>query len=44
MVYKIAGGVGLTLLGLSMLGLTAVPQVLTGVLLLIAGIALLAGF
>lgn len=44
MVYRIAGGIGLTLLALSMLGIVSFPDVITGVALLIGGIALLAGF
>ncbi len=41
MVYRIAGGIGLTLLGLSMLGI-AIPAAITGVALLVGGVALLA--
>lgn len=41
MVYRICGGIGLTLLGASMLGL-AVPAVITGIFLVIGGVALLA--
>lgn len=43
MVYRIAGGIGITLLGLSMVGVTAIPSIITGIALLIGGIALLAG-
>lgn len=43
MVYKIAGGIGLTLLGITMLGID-IPEQITGISLLIAGVALLAGF
>ncbi len=44
MVYKIAGGIGLILLGLGMAGIGGIPHALTGIVLAIAGIALLAGF
>jgi len=43
MVYKITGGIFLILLGISLLGIAGVPDVITGVFGLIAGIALLAG-
>lgn len=43
MVYRITGGIALGILGLTTLGLTAIPAVVTGIFLLIAGIALLAG-
>lgn len=43
MAYKICAGLGLTLLGLSMFT-PAVPLVLIGVLLVVGGVALLAGF
>lgn len=42
MVYRICGGIGLTLLGLSVVGI-AIPTIFTGVFLIIGGIALLAG-
>lgn len=42
MVFKITASLGLTLLGLSMISV-AVPTVLIGVLLIVGGIALLAG-
>lgn len=42
MVYRIAGGIGLTLLGLSMVGVS-IPPLFIGLALLIGGIALLAG-
>ena len=43
MVYRITGGIFLILLSFNMLGVTAIPQQITGVFGLIAGIALLAG-
>lgn len=43
MVYKICGGIGLILLGAGMLGFNGFPDVVTGIFLFIAGIALLAG-
>jgi len=43
MVWKIAGGIGITLLGLSFVGFFGVGDTIIGVLLVIAGIALLAG-
>jgi hypothetical protein len=43
MVYRICGGIGLTLLGASMLGLVGIPTILTGIFLLVGGVALLAG-
>jgi hypothetical protein len=43
MVYRICGGIGLTLLGISMLGVVGVPAIITGIFLTIGGIALLAG-
>jgi len=43
MVYKIAGGIGFILLAIPLFGIAAVPAVLTGVVLLVAGIALIAG-
>jgi hypothetical protein len=43
MVYRIAGGVFLLLLGLHDLGLTQIPLVIIAVCALVAGIALLAG-
>ncbi len=42
MIYRITGGIGLTLLGLASLGV-AVPALVTGIFLLVGGIALLAG-
>lgn len=44
MVYRIAGGLGLALLGLGALGIAHISNELTGVFLLVGGIALLAGF
>lgn len=43
MIYRISGGIGLLLLGLSTLGVAAIPGAIIGVCLLVAGIALLAG-
>ncbi len=43
MVYRITGGIFLVLLGISMLGITALPDGIIGVFGLIAGIALLVG-
>lgn len=43
MVYRIAGGIGLTLLGLATFGL-AIPAAITGIALVIGGVALLGGF
>lgn len=43
MVYRICGGIAFLLLGLSAVGIAQVPEYLTGVFLIIAGIALLAG-
>lgn len=42
MVYRICGGIGLLLLGLSMVGV-AVPEMKISIFLIIGGIALLAG-
>lgn len=42
-VYRVAGGIGFILLALPMLGLGQVPPVVTGIVLVIAGVALLAG-
>lgn len=44
MVYKIAGGFFFILTGAVALGVAGVPSALIGVLALIAGVALLAGF
>lgn len=44
MVYRIAGGIFITLLGLSMVGIAILPTEATGIIGIIAGIALLAGF
>jgi hypothetical protein len=44
MVYRIAGGIALALLGISMLGIAGIPPAIIGIALLVAGIALLAGF
>lgn len=43
MVFRITGGIGLLLLGLQMVGVAAIPSLIIGVLLLVAGIALIAG-
>lgn len=40
-IFKIAGGIGLALLGLSMLSVLSLPAWVTGIFLLVAGIALL---
>lgn len=42
-IYRIAGGIGIILLALPLLGILAVPSLVTGLFLLVAGIALLAG-
>jgi len=44
MVWKIAGGIGITLLGLSLAGVLIAGDIIIGVLLIVAGVALLAGF
>jgi hypothetical protein len=44
MVYRICGGIAFLFLGLSSLGIAKLPEPVIGVFLLIAGIALLAGF
>lgn len=44
MIYRIAGGIYLALVGLSLLGLMAVPSMVLGIFALVAGIALLAGY
>lgn len=43
MVYRICAGIGLTLLAAGMIGLHGIPAIVTGIFLLIGGIALLAG-
>lgn len=43
MVYRICGGIGITLLALSMLGVHTFGDQIAGIFLLIGGIALLAG-
>ena len=43
MLWRLAGGLGLLLLGLGMLGLPGIPKAITGALILVGGIALLAG-
>lgn len=43
MIYRIAGGIFFILLGLSYLGITAIPFVVIGIIALVAGIALIAG-
>lgn len=43
MVYRIAGGLALGVLGLSTVGVSGIPTMLIGVLLIVAGVALLAG-
>lgn len=43
MVYRVAGGIFLLLLGLDFLGVGGVPSTITGIVGVIAGIALLAG-
>lgn len=44
MIFKITVGIYLVLIGLSSLGIYSAPTQLTGVLALIGGTALLAGF
>jgi hypothetical protein len=44
MVYRIAGGLFFVCIGLSSVGALSFPPILTGLLALIAGIALLAGY
>jgi len=44
MVWRIAGGIGIALLGLSLAGVFSAGDIIIGVLLIVAGIALLAGF
>ena len=44
MVYKIIGGIGLILLGASMAGFTPITLTVVGIILIVAGIALLAGY
>lgn len=43
MVYRITGGLAFLFLGFSAVGFTEIPPIITGVLLIVAGIALLAG-
>ena len=43
MIYRIAGGVGITLLGFSMVGEAIIPTFVVAVFLIVGGIALLAG-
>lgn len=43
MLYRISGGIGFILLGLSMAGNALVSNGVTGVILVVAGVALLAG-
>lgn len=43
MVYRITGGIAFLLIGLTYLGVAAIPSSVTGVFTLIAGIALLVG-
>lgn len=43
MVYRIVGGIAITLLGLHTMGLMPIPTIIIGVLLTIGGLALLAG-
>lgn len=43
MVYRISGGIFLTLLGLAMVGISPLSQEVVGIIGIIAGIALLAG-
>lgn len=43
MVFRIAGGIFLTLTGVSLLGMFAVPPLLLGLSALVAGVALIAG-
>lgn len=43
MLFRICGGLGLLMLGINMLGIAGIPQQLTGALLFIGAIGLLAG-
>lgn len=43
-VWRIVGGIFITLLGLGLCGVHILPNLATGILGVIAGIALLAGF
>lgn len=43
MIFRIAGGLYLTAIGLAVFGIFAVPTIILGGLALVAGIALLAG-
>jgi len=43
MIYKIAGGIFLLLLGISLVGVTVIPSLITGIFGIVAGIALLSG-
>jgi len=43
MLFRICGGIGLTLLGLSQVGINGIPPIVTGIFLIIGGIGLLAG-
>ena len=43
MIYKYCGAVAFVLLGLSLVGVLGIPTIITGVLLIIAGIALAIG-
>jgi hypothetical protein len=43
MVYRIAGGIGLLLLGIGMAGLGGIPGPITGAFLVVGAIGLLAG-
>lgn len=44
MTYRILGGIFIILLGLSLVGITILPDIAVGIIGIIAGIALLAGF
>lgn len=43
MVFKITGAIALILLGLPLIGVGAIPPIITGILLIIAGAALAIG-
>ncbi len=42
-IYRISGGIAFILLALPLLGIAAIPALVTGLFCLVAGIALLAG-
>jgi hypothetical protein len=43
MLFRICGGIGITLLGLGMVGVFGIPSIVTGIFLIIGGIGLIAG-